>query len=294
MSASVRRVITTRPTTGDAAAGALLLLGLASAVLLFALLPTPAARLAVAGGALVAVLGLWQINRALVGIVDIVIALIVAALIFTQQPDASRIGIVVAVVLVIIMGVAGLFASEVIRTVYRRVTEYRHISDALTPIDATTGALKQAFGRDRLRSEVARAFRYQRSFSLLIGKPADWRGELDRRGGEGAEVALAEAVRLVASRLRNTDIISLESDRAIAIILTETTAEGGEYAAQHLQSALRSDNQMEMRFGLVQFPDDGVTEEKLISEAYDALTFAEMANMPMASRRELLAGSGTI
>jgi len=293
MSVQVRRGIA-RPTTGDAAAGVLLLLGLASAVVLFGVLPTPAARLAIAACALAAVLGLWQISRAVVALATVILALAVAGLIKTQQSDARLIGIALAALLIIVMGIAGLLASELIRSVYRRVAEYRRINEALTPIGPVTGALKHSFGHDRLRSEVARAFRYQRSFSLLIGKPADWRGEIERRSPEGAESARAEAIRLVASRLRNTDIISLEPDRAIAIILTETTAEGGEYAAQHLQSALRSENQMEMRFGLVQFPDDGVTEEKLVSEAYDALTFAEMANMPMASRRELLAGSGTI
>ncbi len=283
-----------RPTIGDAAAGALLLVGLALCVAVHVLLPGGAANLAIASFGLAALIGLWQPSRALVVIAAVVLALIVAALIYTQVRDIGLGGPAVAFVGTLIMAVVGIVASEAIRRVYRRVTEYQRINDALTPIDAATGALKASFGRDRLRSEVARAFRYQRSFSLLIGRPFDYRGEVDRRGPEGAEASFNDAVRLIASRLRNTDIISLEPDRAFAIILTETTAEGGEYAGQHLQSALRSEGQMDMRFGLVQFPDDGVTEDRLVSEAYDALTFAEMANMPMASRRELLAGTGAL
>lgn len=283
-----------RPTIGDAAAGALLLLGLTFAVALYTLLPAAAANLTLGACALAALIGLWQPTRVLALIAAVVLAMIVTALIYTQVRDLQAIRVLIAPVAVLLMAMLGIVASEAIRRVYRRVTEYQRINEVLTPIDVGTGALKPSFGRDRLRSEVARAFRYQRSFSLLIGRPADFRGEVDRRGPEGAEATFNDAVRLVASRLRNTDIIALEPDRAFAIILTETTAEGGEYAAQHLQSALRSEGQMDMRFGLVQFPDDGVTEERLISEAYDALTFAEMANMPMASRRELLAGTGAL
>lgn len=284
----------TRPTLGDAATGGLVLFALASAAILNAALPRAPFHFALAMCALSIIIGLWQPQRVLTLAAVVVLGLLTAAIIYLGQKGVKPVGLAASVVLVAGLGVAALAVSQIVRSVYRRVAEYRRISEALTPLDASSGALKPAFGREKLRAEVARAFRYQRSFSLLIGRPADWRGELDRRGTEGATEAFNEAIRLVASRLRNTDIVALEPDHAFSILLTETTAEGGEYAAQHLQSALRSEGQMDMRFGLVQFPDDGVTEDKLISEAYDALTFAEMANMPMASRRELLTGAGSL
>ena len=42
----------------------------------------------------------------------------------------------------------------------------------------------------------------------------------------------------------------------------------------------------------VQCPDDGETEEGLLREAYQALAFAEMANLPIVSSRALIAGEG--
>lgn len=281
-----------RATLGDAAAGALLLLGLGLTVVLFALLPAPAANLTVAGCALAAVLGLWQPNRFLVLVAIAAVAGIVAALIATQARNVSLTDLLLAPIAVILMGVAGIAVSARIRRPYRRVAEYQRTNEALTPIDANTGALKPSFGRDQLRSEIARSLRYGRSFSLLVGRPADYRGDMERRGPEEAAASFNDAVRLIVRRLRTTDIIALEPERAVAIILTETAAESGEHAAQHLQRTLRSEGQIEMRFGLVQCPDDGITEERLTSEAYEALAFAETANIPLASRRELLAGTG--
>jgi hypothetical protein len=46
---------------------------------------------------------------------------------------------------------------------------------------------------------------------------------------------------------------------------------------------------LDVRFGLVQCPDDGETEEALLHEAYQALAFAEMVNLPIVSRRALIA-----
>jgi len=45
---------------------------------------------------------------------------------------------------------------------------------------------------------------------------------------------------------------------------------------------------LEVQFSLVQCPDDGETEEDLLREAYQALTFAEMADLPLVSRRALI------
>jgi GGDEF domain-containing protein len=56
---------------------------------------------------------------------------------------------------------------------------------------------------------------------------------------------------------------------------------------EHIQEAVQG--LLDVRFGLVQCPDDGETEEALLHEAYQALAFAEMVNLPIVSRRALIA-----
>ena len=165
--------------------------------------------------------------------------------------------------------------------------EHRRVIESLTQIDPMTSALKPHAGRDRLCAEVMRAVRYHRPFSLLVGKAKGWEEEVERRGIDAAQEVFAETLRTATTVLRNNDIIASESDYSFIVILPETTAEGGEIAAQHIQEAVQG--LLEVRFSLVQCPDDGETEEALLREAYQGLAFAEMANLPLVSRRALVA-----
>jgi GGDEF domain-containing protein len=135
---------------------------------------------------------------------------------------------------------------------------------------------------------VTRAVRYRRPFTLLVGKARDWEAEVEHRGMNPAREVYAETLRRATTVLRNNDVIASEPDYSFIVILPETTAERGEYAAQHIQEAVQG--RLDVRFGLVQCPDDGETQEALVREVYQALAFAEMANLPIVSSRALIAG----
>ena len=101
-----------------------------------------------------------------------------------------------------------------------------------------------------------------------------------------AQELYAETLRTSTTVLRNNDAVATEPDYSFIVILPETNAEGGEYAARHIQEAVQG--LLDVRFGLVQCPEDGETEEALLREAYQALAFAEMTNLPILSRRSLV------
>lgn len=188
--------------------------------------------------------------------------------------------------IIAVLGFGAIWVSSLLRRVYRRMRENRRVIEALTQIDPTTGVFKPHAGRERLRAEVTRAVRYRRPFSLLVGKAKDWEMEVERRGIATAQEVFAETLRTATTVLRNNDIIASEPDYSFIVILPETTAEGGEIAARHIQEAVQG--LLEVQFSLVQCPDDGETEEALLREAYQALAFAEMANLPLVSRRALI------
>lgn len=204
----------------------------------------------------------------------------------TEAGGTSARWIAASAMIAATLGCAAIWSSILLRHLSRRMREHRRAIDALTRIDPASGVLKPHAGRDWLRAEVARAVRYRRHFSLLVGKACDWDAEVGQRGMDAARELHAVTLRTAAAALRGNDIIAHEPDDAFMVVLPETIAEGGEAAARRIREAVRG--LLDVRFGLVQCPDDGETEDALLREAYEALAFAEMANLPIASRRALM------
>jgi GGDEF domain-containing protein len=205
---------------------------------------------------------------------------------YYPETEPNHLRLAIGALIVLLLGFAALWAGGVLRRIYRGMVERGRMIDALTQIDPATGVFRSAAGRERLEAEVARAVRYQRPFSLLVGKAHDWQGEVARRGIENAQEIFAETLRTIAATLRQNDIVAAEPDYSFLVILPETIAAGGEAAAEHLQQATKG--LLDSHFGLVQCPDDGTTAADLLREAQQALAFAEMANLPLVSRNALL------
>ncbi len=276
------------PTVGDAAIGVLALITCGAIAAQTALLPRSASLVTIAACALGMMFGCWRVRRSvsIVGIVGIGLLTVPLTLSVREVSTAAS---ALGALMVALPGLAAIYTTATVRTAYDGVREQHKIVQALTQIDIATGVLKSTAGRDRLRTETARAVRYRRIFSVLVGKPSDWLAEEERRGIAAAESAYEQSLRVMLSLLRDTDSVTADGDHTFFAILIETPATGGETTMRRIQDALRAEGLIEMRFGLVQFPDDGVTDEVLLREAFDALAFAEMANLPVASRRALVA-----
>ena len=275
-------------TSSDAAICALLLLTVAG-VATEAIKLTGTVRLVLLGAtALCLLIGFWRPRMWLAIVASLAIAggaTVVSLAIKTKE--TTVLWIVGSAAIAAVLGLLAIWVSTHLRRVHRLLRENRRIIDALTQIDPVTGVFKPHAGRDRLRAEVTRAVRYRRPFTLLVGKARAWETEIEHRGMSAAQEIYAETLRTATTVLRNNDIIASEPDYSFIVILPETTAEGGEYAAQHIQEAVQG--LLDVRFGLVQCPDDGETEDALLREARQALAFAEMANLPIVSRRALMA-----
>jgi GGDEF domain-containing protein len=275
-------------TSSEAAVCALLLLTVAG-VAIEAIQLAGGGRLLMLGAtALALLIGFWRPRMWLaVAAIIVIVGGAMAESVAIRASETTIPWIAASTAMAAALGFLAIWVSILIRRVYQRMRENRRVIDALTQIDPATGVFRPHAGRDRLRAEVTRAIRYRRSFTLLVGKARDWETEVAHRGINPAREVYAETLRTATTVLRNNDVIASEPDYSFIVILPETTAEGGEYAAQHIQEAVQG--LLDVRFGLVQCPEDGETEEALLREAYQALAFAEMANLPIVSSRALIA-----
>ena len=274
--------------SSDVAVGLLLLLTVAGAAVQAVALTGNARLLMLAATGLSLLIGVWcpSVRAAIPAILVVAAGAAVASYALATNGTAL-VWFIIGGAIVAALGCGAIWVSTLLRQIYRRMREHRRVIEALTQIDPTTGVFKPHAGRDRLRAEVTRAVRYHRPFTLLVGKAKDWEMEVERRGIAMAQEVFAETLRTATTVLRNNDVIASEPDYSFIVILPETTAEGGEIAAQHIQEAVQG--LLEVRFGLVQCPDDGETEAALLREANEALSFAEMTSLPLVSRRALIA-----
>ncbi|MBI4213339.1 MAG: diguanylate cyclase [Chloroflexi bacterium] len=155
--------------------------------------------------------------------------------------------------------------------------------EVLTTRDQTTGALKEDQIRRQLAEEISRGRRYGYPISIL---------SLAEEAAEGLSEAdeedLAGAARAVQSRLRPMDSLGQHGDRAFTIMLPHTPLDGAQVVATKIIDTVREATGINMQAGVAEFPEDAATAEDLMNEADQALGFARLASLKVASRKLLV------
>jgi len=158
------------------------------------------------------------------------------------------------------------------------------IIDEIESIDPRTGATKRQHADRLLNSEVERARRYARPFTVLVIAPDDWDEYVQRVGYQQADRMIAELSQVYLSRLRAVDTLIQTKGAVFAALLPETGVEGAQVAAEKIAAAGEELLGVEVRTGIASFPDDEVTAAGLMREAEEALAFAQAASIRVASR----------
>lgn len=158
------------------------------------------------------------------------------------------------------------------------------IIDEIESVDPHTGATKGHHADRLLNSEVERARRYGRPFTVLIIAPDDWTEYQQRIGPQQVERIVAELAQHYLARLRTVDTLIQMRGAQFAALLPETGIEGAQVAAEKLAAAGEDLLGVEVRTGIASFPDDEVTAAGLMREAEEALSFAQTASIRVASR----------
>lgn len=158
------------------------------------------------------------------------------------------------------------------------------VIDQIESVDPQTGATKSHHADRLVNSEVERARRYARPFTLLMIAPDNWDDYVQRVGRQQSQRIIAELAQHYLARLRNVDTLIQTEGAQFAALLPETGVEGAQVAAEKLAAAGEDLLGVEVRTGIASFPDDEVTAAGLMREAEEALAFAQAASIRVASR----------
>lgn len=156
----------------------------------------------------------------------------------------------------------------------RLLTTIQHYQDKLEEFsqrDPLTGLYNRRKFEDFLRMEVARSRRHGHAFSLIMLDLDDFKGINDTYGHPVGDLALKELATVLDRRMRRTDVVARLGGDEFAVLMPETDAEKSAIAAENLRRAL-ADTELRLpvgrmrvnaSFGLVSYPDNGATVEKL-------------------------------
>lgn len=158
------------------------------------------------------------------------------------------------------------------------------VIDQIESIDPRTGATKSQHADRLVNSEVERARRYARPFTVLMIAPDDWNEYVQRVGRQQSQRIIAELAQHYLARLRTVDTLIQTNGAQFAALLPETGVEGAQVAAEKLAAAGEDLLGVDVRTGIASFPDDEVTAAGLMREAEEALAFAQAASIRVASR----------
>jgi diguanylate cyclase (GGDEF)-like protein len=148
---------------------------------------------------------------------------------------------------------------------------------ATTMRDPLTGvANRRAFG-ERLRYEVARHTRQQRSFAVLALDLDGFKAVNDRFGHNAGDEVLREVAAAIGSTLREQDTVARVGGDEFNVLAPETDRAGGERLADRVSAAVSSVttgiSTLSASVGLAIFPQDGADGPEVL-EAADAEAIA--------------------
>jgi diguanylate cyclase (GGDEF)-like protein len=151
----------------------------------------------------------------------------------------------------------------------------------LAVTDELTGMSNYRHLQQRLDDEVMRAKRYGKYLSLLMMDADDFKGFNDRYGHIAGDQALSEFAGVLASVVREVDVVARYGGEEFAVVLPETDAAGAFVAAEKIREALANhlfpDGNgnhcctLTVSIGVATYPTYARDKETLLREADDAL-----------------------
>jgi diguanylate cyclase (GGDEF)-like protein/putative nucleotidyltransferase with HDIG domain len=142
--------------------------------------------------------------------------------------------------------------------------------------DELTGLFNRGFFRQRLDEEIARSSRYGEVFSLILIDIDDFKKYNDLSGHLIGDEVLKRISNFTQMTVRNSDICFRYGGDELAVILPQTTIEGGRVVAERIRQGVESltdwaFDPLTVSIGLSSWPTDGVINDDLIRSSDAAL-----------------------
>jgi diguanylate cyclase (GGDEF)-like protein len=166
----------------------------------------------------------------------------------------------------------------VVKVLQQRFEQERKALRATAMRDPLTGAANRRAFSERLRYEVARHTRQQRSFAVIALDLDGFKGVNDRFGHQAGDELLREVAAAIAGAVREQDTVARVGGDEFNVLAPETDRAGAERLADRVGAAVSSVttgiSALSASVGLAVFPDDGTEGHELVDMA-DADAMAE-------------------
>jgi GGDEF domain-containing protein len=252
--------------------------------------PEPTRVLPPALLAAVSTVGLWRPWRH-AGLLLAVpaLALYVYLVLLTSRAASGGLAVVAPSIAIVALGLLGSgalaegLAAQTESDELQREHDARMIEE-LTPTLGGTEAMKWEHADPVIREELARARRYDYKVSLGLIGIHEWDLYVDQHGPAAGDALQLEVARVLQGCIRTTDRLAFLGPGKVAFLLPHTPAGGARIVLDRLRLAAQETPGIDLRAGLVEFPEDGVDADTLVQEAASALVFAEQSGLGVASR----------
>lgn len=186
----------------------------------------------------------------------------------------------------------GMIIYSRIRAVYRQIEHDQNLIDDLRIRDPQTGLMRYPYAQQTLRNEIGRSRRNNTAVCLLLAQVADWDELVNQQGIVASEDIKEQISEVFKSTLRMVDTSFIAG--AYGAILPETKPDGALVVARRLVDNVARKARVDLRIGIAQFPDDGVTEQELQKAAEAALQQALTSDHSIAIYSQIQNTQGQI
>lgn len=154
--------------------------------------------------------------------------------------------------------------------------------EGLARTDPLTHLLNRRGMEERIRYEIQRFKRYQKSFSIIISDIDDFKKVNDTWGHDCGDYVLGSVAELMSEVVRKIDIVCRWGGEEFLLLLPETDLEGGAILAEKIKDLISItpyqfkdiDLQFSMTFGVSIF-DGSKNVDDVIKEADEALYYGK-------------------
>ena len=162
----------------------------------------------------------------------------------------------------------GTYVMNRLNKIYIRLQTDVQLLTGFIQYDSETGLLRWHYVRQRLDDELVRSRRFKKSFSLLMMEVVNYSHEFPE--DEKYRKINQSISRLLSQTCRSNIDIPFGGDH-FGVILPETDSDGSVGFAKRLLKDSARKELLDLRVGIVSFPDDAVTSETMIDACEVAL-----------------------
>jgi len=170
--------------------------------------------------------------------------------------------------------------ASAFNTLAERYEQIQSQLDYLSVHDNLTGLFDRAKFNEEVATEVQRAKRYERAFSLLFIDINHFKDVNKQYGRLVGDSVLCSVGNKICATVRPTDMVARYEGDKFAVILSETDVRGAQETAVRLEEAIQNDPfnigdgttlSIKVRIGVGTYPNDADTDADLLSFADQSL-----------------------